>query len=125
LTEASAGQVGIFGWIGDRLLAAGCSLEDAEPADDWLDYPGGHAEHWDRWRDAGAVWLRRNDFPIEIVTSEYDDYPRGRIVYDKRRGLFLLYADRRLQTKERLLEMMSVFCLSAETVCVLSDLHYR
>jgi hypothetical protein len=125
LTESTTGHVGIFWWIGDRLLAAGCSLADAEPADDWLDYQGGHAEHWDRWREAGATWLGRNNFPIEILSSEYDEHPRGRIVYDRRSSCYLLYADIRLQNKERLHEIMTVFNLMAETVSVRSDPHYR
>lgn len=125
MTDASIPMVGIFWWVGDRLLASGCTLGDAEPADDWLDYPGGHAEHWDRWQAAGAAWLRRNAFPVAIMSSEYDEHPRGRIVFDRHHGKFLLYADRRLQTPDTLLEIKTVFGLACENVEVLSDEHYR
>jgi hypothetical protein len=118
-------MVGIFWRIGNRLLASGCALDDAEAADDWLDYPGGHAEHWDRWQSAGAGWLRRNAFPIAIMATEYDEHPRGRIVYDRRACKFLLYADRRLQSAEVLVEIKTVFGLLAEQVEVLGDPHYR
>jgi hypothetical protein len=40
---------------------------------------------------------RRKGFPAQIAWTEYDDWPRGRVVYQKPTQLFVLYADRRLQ----------------------------
>ena len=125
VTENVAPKVGIFWFVGSKMVASGCGLEAAEVADDWLDYPGGHAEHWDEWRAAGSAWLKYNGMPVEILSSEYDEHPRGRIVYDRRKRRFLLYADRRLQTSGRLAEICGTFALPDGAVDVLSDPHYR
>lgn len=121
----AATKVGIFWMVGDRLIAAGCELQDGEPAGDWIDYPGGHADYWERWQEAGRQWLIQHDLPLEILSSEYDEHPRGRIVFDRRAGHFLLYADRRLQTANRLGQIKRAFGLGNATVKVLSDPHYR
>jgi hypothetical protein len=33
-----------------------------------------------------------------VRSYEYEDWPRGRIVFDRSRDLFILYADRKLLT---------------------------
>jgi hypothetical protein len=35
-----------------------------------------------------------------VRSSEYEDWPRGRIVFDRSRQLFILYADRKLLAPE-------------------------
>jgi hypothetical protein len=35
-----------------------------------------------------------------VRSYEYGDWPRGRIVFDQSRNLFILYADRKLLTPE-------------------------
>ncbi len=118
-------MVGIFWMLGGALVAAGCILEEAEQAGDWIDYPGGHADYWERWQMAGSSWLTKNGLPLEILTTEYDDHPRGRIVFDQRANCFLLYADRRLQTSVTLDMIKQTFFLADYDTKVLSDLHYR
>lgn len=121
----AAPKIGIFWMVGDRLIAAGCPLEEGEQAGDWIDYRGGHADYWERWQEAGRAWLARHDLPLEILSSEYDEHPRGRIVFDRRAGHFLLYADRRLQTVRRIDRIKQAFGLDDDTVRILSDPHYR
>ena len=125
MIESKVPNVGIFWFVGTRLLACGCNLDDAESADDWLDYPGGHSEYWDRWRAAGGTWLKRHGLPADIMSTEYDEHPRGRNVFNRKTCRFLLYADRRLQTDERIAEIRNAFALPAEEVEVLSDPHYQ
>jgi hypothetical protein len=51
----------------------------------------------------------------EIVRSyEYEDWPRGRIVFDRARDLFILYADRKLQTPEMISCLATQFHLPEE-----------
>lgn len=116
-------SVGIFWCVGETLVAVVCPLEDAVSYGDCLTYDGGHAEHWEKWQEAGAGWLRKNALPAGIATSEYDEHPRGRIV--KEPDLFVLYADRRLQTPERLAEIRQRFGLLDATCVVRGDSHYR
>ncbi len=91
-------QVAIF-WLvqateGEaRLLTAGCSLDQAEPYGDCLTYGPGHYETWAHWRRDRTV----DPALRAIVRSyEYEDWPRGRIVFDRARDRFILYADRKL-----------------------------
>jgi len=125
LKDDATAMVGIFWWVEDRLVAAGCPLGDAEAGGEWLDYTGGHAEHWERWREAGRGWLLANELPLLILSSEYDDHPRGRIVFDRSTGRFLLYADLRLQDPDRIAAIKRTFGLDRSTVIVESDPHYR
>jgi hypothetical protein len=120
-------QVGIFWSVqatkGEaRLLAAGCPLDQAEPYGDCLTYSPGHYETWAHWR--------RNK-PVDpalraIVRSyEYEDWPRGRIVFDRPRDLFILYADRKLLTPAMIARIKKQFHLPAERTEVQSDGHYQ
>lgn len=78
-----------------------------------------------RWQEAGGSWLRANGLPQSILTTEYDDHPRGRIVFDQNLDQFILYADRRLQTPNCLNAIKSRFNLLAARTTIRSDQHYR
>jgi hypothetical protein len=117
------GSVGIFWLVDDVLVAAGCALKDAQSYGDCLTYDGGHADHWDRWQEAGGLWLREHGLPTGILTTEYDDHPRGRIV--KEPTGFVVYADRRLQTPDIIEEICEKFGLSGTEAEIRSDAHYR
>jgi hypothetical protein len=50
-----------------------------------------------------------------IVRSyEYEDWPRGRIVFDRARDLFVLYADRKLLTPATIARIATQFHLPPE-----------
>lgn len=117
------GSVGIFWLVDGVLVAAGCALEDADRYGDCLTYDGGHAEHWDRWQEAGGRWLVEHDLPATILTSEYDEHPRGRIVKEVDR--FVLYADQRLQTPTHIATICERFGLESSVTSIRSDAHYR
>jgi hypothetical protein len=69
-----------------RLLTADCPLDQAEPYGD-----PGHYETWAHWRGDRTL-----DPALRALVRayEYEDWPRGRIVFDRLRDLFILYADR-------------------------------
>ena len=115
--------VGIFWLVEGVLVAAGCAVEDAEWYGDCLTYDGGHAEHWDRWQAAGGRWLVKHGIPTTILTSEYDEHPRGRIV--KEPNGFVLYIDRRLQTLTHIATICERFGLESSVTSIRSDAHYR
>jgi hypothetical protein len=91
-------QVAIF-WLvqateGEaRLLAAGCPLDQAEPYGNCLTYGPGHYETWAHWRRDRTV---EPVLRALVRSHEYEDWPRGRIVFDQARDLFIIYADRRI-----------------------------
>jgi hypothetical protein len=105
-----------------RLLAACCPLDQAEPYGDCLTYGPGHYETWSRWRRDRTV----DPALRALVRSyEYDDWPRGRIVFDRARDLFVLYADRKLMTPATIARIETQFHLPVERTEIQSDLHYK
>jgi hypothetical protein len=99
IAQSETPHVGIF-WLAQtpdgkaRLLTAGCPLDQAEPYGDCLTYGPGHYETWAQWPPDRTV----NPALRAIVRLyEYEVWPRGRIVFDRSRDSFILYADRKLQ----------------------------
>ena len=120
-------HVGIF-WVvqttaGEtHLLAAGCPLEQAEPYGDCLTYGPGHYETWAHWRRDRTM----NPALRALLRSyEYEDWPRGRIVFDQSRDLFIIYADRKLLTPATIARLETQFQLPQERTEIQSDLHYK
>jgi hypothetical protein len=120
-------HVGIF-WLvqttaGEtHLLAAGCPLDQAEPYGDCLTYGPGHYETWAHWRSDRTV----DPAPRAVARSyEYEDWPRGRIVFDRSRDLFVLYADRKLLTPATIARIEPHFHLPAVRTEVTSGWHYQ
>jgi hypothetical protein len=120
-------RVGIFWCVLDtsgvrHLLADHCALHAAEPYGDCLTFGPGHYEVWQRWQRARA--------PITPLTPlirshEYEEWPRGRVVFDRKADRFFLYADRRIQNADLLPALRALFCLPAHRVIVRADAHYR
>jgi hypothetical protein len=105
-----------------RLLAAGCPLDQAEPYGDCLTYGPGHYETWAHWRRDRTV---EPALRALVRSHEYEDWPRGRIVFDQARDLFILYADRKLLTHATFARLKTQFLLPAERTEIQSDLHYQ
>ena len=105
-----------------KLLAAGCPLDEAEAYGDCLTYSPGHYKTWAQWRRDRTL-----DPALRALVRayEYEDWPRGRIVFDRSRDLFILYADRKLLTPEMMARIASQFHLPAERTEVQSDFHYQ
>jgi hypothetical protein len=76
----------------------------------------------------GALATRQDcrSRPARLVRLyEYEDWPRGRIVFDRARDLFILYADGKLLTPKMVTRIKTRFHLPAERTEVQSDLHYK
>ena len=124
--RADTPAVGIF-WVVNmadtaQLLAAGSLLEAAERYGDFLTFPDGHSEIWDRWRKS-----RETDPALRTLLRmfEYEDWPRGRIVFDRLSKKFILYADRKLMRPETIAQIRTQFSLPKKQTVVTSDFHYQ
>lgn len=117
--------VGLFWLVDNCLVAAGKVLRLADWYGENMTYDGGHAEHWERWQKAGPSWLKQVGLPLAILVSEYDDHPRGRIVYHPNDQEFRIYADARLLGEHALSEIRNRFALGNSKVAVWRDTHYR
>ena len=108
-------QLGIFWIVADaagliHLLARSCPLHAAEHYGDCLTFPHGHADTWHAWR--------RHTLPLPVpalrslvANTEYDHWPRGRIVYERLPARFVVYADRQLLTPARCARIIAACAL--------------
>jgi hypothetical protein len=124
------GLVGIFWGIPASncawtILTDATPLADAEPYGDFLTHPRGHYDVWNKWQKLNAVVLAKQSIPQAVAYHEYEDFPRGRIVYQTKSDQFIVYADRRLQHPDLLAKIANLFALTPGTFVVRSDAHYR
>ena len=119
--------VGIFWRVDGVLVVDRSTLDEAEPYGDCLTHAAGHYERWQEWQALGVARLAALGFPGRIVSTEYDQWPRGRIVYQTATQCFVLYADRRLQRPIIIEALKNAFGLNDAKVKVIvrSDSHYR
>jgi hypothetical protein len=74
-----------------------------------------HIEYWDKLQRVGAV-----------PESEYDEHPRGRVMFNFKTAKFILYADECILSRKglvrRILSWMNLPLKNTETG---TDWHYR
>jgi hypothetical protein len=85
----------------------------------------GHYDVWSEWQKLNATALAKQAIPQAVAYHEYEDFPRGRIVYHVKARQFIIYADRRLQRPDILADIVNLFCISPSGFIVRSDAHYR
>lgn len=124
-----AGRVGPF-WVVDdagraAIIAAAVSLDQAEPYGDMLTVDTGHLEHWTHLARRGAAQLRAAGIPSAPVWSEYEEWPRGRVLYDCTVRRFVVRADRQLHQPAFVRLIAERFCIDVAGMQVLFDDHYQ
>jgi hypothetical protein len=75
----------------------------------------------------GGARLAAKGYPDRIASTEYDQWPRGRIVYETPTRRSVIYADRRLQQQDIIYALKTAFGLTESELIVRirSDSHYR
>ena len=113
---AAEPQVGIF-WLSDgNLVIDSTLLEKAEDYGTFKVHPGDHCSVWEKLRRGGTV-------PSDM---EYEESPRGRVMYDTNTGRFGLLADRCiLRNRGIVSEIISKMNLPRKTTDKETDSHYR
>lgn len=120
--------VGIFWAVQQKgsaavLLDHRCPLSEAEPYGDMLTCSHGHYEVWEQWRR--DMTNRRSGPASLIARDEYEEWPRGRIVYASPSGRFMLYADAQILRRPRLLMIIHErFGLPVDRTDTKPDSHY-
>jgi hypothetical protein len=119
--------VGIFWRVDGVLVVDRSTLDEGDPYGDCLTHAAGHYERWQEWQALGMTRLTALGYPSRIAWTEYDQWPRGRIVYQTATQRFVLYADRRLQQPALIDALKTAFGLEDAKVKVIvrSDSHYR
>lgn len=121
----TAPAVGIFWRVAGVLVVDRSTLAEAEPYGECLTHAAGHYERWEQWQALGATRLVALGYPAAIASTEYDAWPRGRVVYESPVERFVLYADRRLQTQSVINALKVGLGLVEAKVVVMSDTHYQ
>jgi hypothetical protein len=124
------GSLGIFWGIPNthhswRILTDKTPLAEGEPYGDFLTHPRGHYDVWSKWQRLNAMELTKQAIPQTVAYHEYEDFPRGRIVYHVKACQFIIYADRRLQRPDVMNDITNRFAISPGMFLVRSDAHYR
>jgi len=108
-------RVGIFWLVGEKLLFDTTALSHAEDYGEFKIHSGNHVSVWENLRSAKTV-------PAE---TEYEEAPRGRVMYDVRNRLFSLLADRCiLRRKEIVTKIKKEMHLPKNTMTGTDD-HYQ
>jgi hypothetical protein len=105
------------------LLADSVPLDQAERYGDFLTH-GGHYEFWSSMAELAASELRRRNLPDVAKWSEYEEWPRGRVVFHVLTNRFTIYADRKLQGAKIIEQIVNRFMLPTDRVDVQGDPHY-
>ncbi len=119
--------LGIY-WVVDssagktRLISSTCRLDAAETYGDFQVYGPGHYEIWEKWRK------KTNPDPLTRSIArqwEYEDWPRGRVLFDNLKKHFIVYADKKVMKPESLRYIQNHFRLPEQQVVVEGDHHYQ
>jgi hypothetical protein len=116
LRPMSEPYVGIFWVVRGKLVMDSTPLSDGEPYGDNLTHLRSHIDVWEQWRLGGKV-------PGEL---EYEDSPRGRVIFHIKTRRFTLLADRCiLKDKDMVKKIMSAMNLPSKTTDKGTDEHYQ
>ena len=120
-------SIGIF-WLipterGAVLVSHAVPLAEAETYGDCLTCS---LSHYDAWEAAkrSSMTLKPSDPATRsvITSSEYEEWPRGRVVFEQTADRFVVYADRQAFSYAPMIRAR--FCLPEATV-FRTDSHYR
>jgi hypothetical protein len=110
-----APHLGIFWLVDGKLIFDSSPLSEAEPYGDHMTHPRSHVDVWARLERRGPV----------PRGSQYEDYPRRRVIHHPATGEFTILADKCiLRHKDLVIRIKKSLHLS-ERVKLDTDLHYR
>jgi hypothetical protein len=121
-------KLGIF-WRVHVPEAAPMLLVDSVPvtgAESYGDFRthGGHYEFWSKLAAMSVSELLQSGFPDVVKWSEYEEWPRGRVVFHVLSNRFVIYADRKLRNPKIVQQIMQRFSLPSDRTDVRGDSHY-
>ena len=103
-----AGKVGLFFMADGKLLLHTCTLEEAQPYGDFLNYPHSHDD----------IWYKQYQHTYHV---DFDYWPRGRIIYNTETQTYSLFYDGCMMDTAK--EMAKAF--GGEKVLMMRDEHYQ
>jgi hypothetical protein len=108
-------MVGIFWLLGRLLILDASPLSEAEPYGDCLGHRKSHYNYWTAQQRLGTV-------PCDM---EYEESPRGRVIFNTKTKRFALYADRCILEQNLVVnQIMRAMSLPASQTKVGTDGHF-
>lgn len=107
-------QVGIFWVFRGRVLAAPCPVAEGVEACDMVNGPHDHVDYW-------PVLQRQHP---ELADLEYEEVPRGRVVFSRADRRFCVYLDKKLHRPAVESRLVRVFGLPRSRTSFSTDPHY-
>jgi len=107
-------KVGIFWGYNGNILAGSTLVKDAVADGFFVNFAFGHDKYWNT--------IQKNC--PELKLYEYDEIPRGRVIFSKEENVFLVYMDRVLFSDEFKLQILKEFDLHQSQTRFGKDAHY-
>ena len=105
-------KTGIFWFVRGEMIADRYDYDTKDFSQkDFIDYPYSHFDRWDE--------LSRNRFTY----ADFATYPRGRLLFDVKRGKYLLYLDHCI-TAQEIKQLVVFFELEKEPYELSYEEHY-
>lgn len=121
--------VGIFWFVrdGDRssMIFDRTPVAIAETYGDFATHAKGHYRFWEALKRRGSASLKRSGIPEAPAWFEYEEFPRGRVVYNRPTKRFTVYIDAKLRKAGFLLLIELAFGLTRGSYDIAGDEHYR
>jgi hypothetical protein len=115
LPRGEGPRLGIFWLVGGKLVLASTPLDDCELYGEVLNEPRSHVDYW--------VQLQANEtVPRDM---EYEEAPRGRIVYNVKTKQFTLMADRCILARHDMVKRLLSELHLPKSTKLDTDYHYR
>ena len=109
-------MVGIFWLFKGELIFDVTPVSAAEPYGDCVGHANSHIEFWTSLQNAGVI-------PLDV---EYEEPPRGRVVYDVRIHKYYIYTDKCIRDIPAVVRrIFRDFSLPPDSAVITSDGHYR
>ena len=107
-----------------RLIAHAVPMDQALVYGDMLTVELGQYEFWSSLARRGSQRLITAGMPTTPVWSEYEEWPRGRVLYDRTARRFVIRADRQLHQPAFVRLITRKFYLDGADMILLPDDHY-
>ena len=108
-------HVGIFWVVNGRPIIDSTPLSRSEQYGDFLSHPRSHYEVWSELQNSGSV----------SIDLEYEDSPRGRVMYDLKARRFQMLADPCILRRKSLVEQIKKELRLPKLISLGTDTHYR
>jgi hypothetical protein len=107
--------MGIFWLVDNRLIIDSSPIDQAEPYGDHVTHPQSHIDVWQHFQRLGKV----------TPESEYEEYPRGRVMHHPASGEFTILADPCILARKDLITQIKDALHLPKQTTLDTDPHYR